>query len=185
MNVDRLIFLLLIVIYGCDIDSTESKLTSESWIIEKGYYQGVEIEFERDETFILSNRHGKRYIDLTFFKDNKILLPGVDIYAISAKWKLNGDQITFTVDTADYYRMNYIDKASEMTAIFKNDSTLVDSLHKLQTLKINSDIAKIKYSFKVYENPFIIKRLDKQELILESETTKIYAVRDNTLDGIL
>ena len=173
------------MISGCQPAPIESRLTRDTWIITKAYFHGSEIELQRNAPLVLINRNGERYVTLHFAEDKRIDLPGLDAYSIPARWTFDGKQIVFTIDTTYYNARVDGEKTLELPLIFRNDSLALDSLRALRVQEVTSELNALKQSFAIFEQPFIVKELKKDALTLQSRTTTIYAIRDNTLDNIL
>jgi len=191
MNRYLIIFITSFIILSCSNKS--EKLVRHTWVIIEGTYKNQKIEFIDNSSIIISEKYNDRFNSnpKLFFQENgEIRLPGINSKDIRAKWTLNSNSITLELDTLTY---NHIHKEKDRSEIsnkdfFGNDlgMTKEEAITKSIEFTNKNPIKTNEFEtqMNIYGNEFKYE-IANDILILTSETTKIIAKRDKTIENIL
>lgn len=165
-----LVLLLFFATISCD---QKEVLLKNGWFIIDGKYQGQRIEFNTLARVKLIYKQGSERID--FYQDGNIDLPGIQSPSISAKWIINGSHVKFDVDSSKYVAIGEDELSSLASGNFKAMN------RNSRALYIKETIGEV---WKIYEETFTYS-ISRDTLILQSNKTRIRAVRDRTSEDLL
>jgi hypothetical protein len=177
-------FAITLTLFGCK----ESALKNERWNVVEGAFKNEPLNFDNRSLFRMVDRNGKILVRLTFDKNGKIDLPGINTPDLPASWELIDGKIVFIIDTIrfryiyqqqdfDYFRKDSIQHDEDRVeakegvigfADFGNSNTGYDLTNAVN----------------VYQSPFDFS-FSGDSLIMISETTTIKAVKDRTFENLL
>lgn len=174
--------LIILIFFGCiSCNYRRDALQNGSWIIEEGYYNGKRIEFKSTNLLQLANVNGDILISLKFFEDGTITLPGINSSDIRAKWDLIDGKLTLRIDSAEYSSIYDKDLVWKDLNLYMNSDSSNSSGTKEERRIDPLRTSNFEQAMKIYENPFELN-FEGDNLILESNSSKIVAVKDRSID---